>query len=64
MELIERLPLRPIQWLSQLNYTDFISFCLNKEKQYTTDDCKQKYSLLQHFCKINQYYFVIQLIFL
>jgi hypothetical protein len=53
MELIERLPLRPIQWLSQLNYTDFISFCLNKEKQYTTDDCKQKYSLLQHFCKIN-----------
>ena len=53
MELVERLPLRPIQWLSRLNYADFISFCLNKEKQYTTDDCKQKYSLLQHFCKIN-----------
>ncbi len=53
MEFIERLPLRPIQWLSQLSYKDFISICLSKDKEHTADDCKQKYSLLQHFCKTN-----------
>ena len=26
---------------------------LNKDKEYTAEDCKQKYSLLQHFCKTN-----------
>lgn len=53
MELTERLPLKPIQWLSQLSYTDFTTVCLNKDKEYTAEDCKQKYSLLQHFCKTN-----------
>jgi hypothetical protein len=53
MEFIERLSLKPIQWLSQLSYTDFISVCINKDKEYTVEECKQKYSLLQQFCKTN-----------
>jgi hypothetical protein len=53
MELTERLPIKPIQWLSQLSYADFTTVCLNKDKEYTAEDCKQKYSLLQHFCKTN-----------
>lgn len=53
MELIERLPLKPISWLSQLSYTEFVERCLNKEKQHTKKECQMKYSILQQFCKTN-----------
>lgn len=53
MELIERLPLTPIYWLSQLSYIDFVAQCINKIKSYTQEECKTKYSILQQFCKTN-----------
>lgn len=53
MEFTERLPLRPIQWLSQLSYTDFVDKCINKTKKYTIEECKTKYSILQQFCQTN-----------
>jgi hypothetical protein len=54
MELTERLPLKPIQWLSQLSYSDFVELCLNKDKKHTKEECKTKYSILQNFCQTNQ----------
>ena len=53
MELTERLPLRPIHWLSQLSYTDFVERCLNDDKEHTKEECKTKYSILQQFCQTN-----------
>lgn len=53
MELTERLPLKPIQWLSQLSYSDFVELCLNKDKKHTKEECKTKYSILQNFCQTN-----------
>lgn len=53
MELIERLSLKPIHWLSQLSFTDFVKTCLNKDKKYTKEECKTKYSILQQFCQTN-----------
>ena len=53
MELTEHLPLKPIYWLSQLSYMEFIDICLNKNKKYTQEDCKTKYSILQQFCQTN-----------
>ena len=53
MELTERLPLKPIQWLSHMSYSEFVDKCLNKDKKYTTKECKTKYSILQQFCQTN-----------
>ena len=53
MELVERLPLKPISWLSQLSYTEFIDKCLRKDKKYSIEECKIKYSILQQFCQTN-----------
>jgi hypothetical protein len=53
MELVERLSLTPIHWLSQLSYNEFTEQCLNKNKKYTKEDCKAKYSMLQQFCQTN-----------
>jgi hypothetical protein len=53
MELTERLPLNPIQWLSQLSYTNFVEQCLNKDKKHTIEECKTKFSILQQFCQTN-----------
>ena len=53
MELTERLPLRPIHWLSQLSSTEFVDTCLKKDKKYTKEECKTKYSILQQFCQTN-----------
>lgn len=53
MELIECLPIKPIHWLSQLSYTDFVEICLNKDKKHTKEECKTKYSILQNFCQTN-----------
>ncbi len=53
MEIVERLPLKPIHWLSKLSYTEFVEKCLNKDKKYTKEECKTKYSILQQFCKTN-----------
>jgi hypothetical protein len=53
MELIERLPLKPIHWLSQLSYSEFVEECLNKNKKNTNEECKTKYSILQQFCQTN-----------
>ncbi len=53
MEITERLPLKPIHWLLQLSYSEFVDQCLNKDKKYTKEECKTKYSILQQFCKTN-----------
>ena len=53
MEITERISLRPIHWLSQLSYTEFVDKCLNKNKKYTKEECKIKYSILQQFCQTN-----------
>jgi len=53
MEIVERLPLKPIHWLSKMTYTEFVEKCLNKDKKYTKEECKTKYSILQQFCKTN-----------
>lgn len=53
MELIERLPLKPIQWLSQLSYSEFVDKCIKKDKKCTNEECKTKYSILQQFCQTN-----------
>ena len=53
MELTERLPLKPIHWLSQLSYTDFVERCINNDKKHTKEECKTKYSILQQFCQTN-----------
>ena len=54
MELIERIPLRPIYWLSNISYDDFAAECkggmINKPKE---SDIKQWYSTLQKFCDTN-----------
>ena len=53
MEITERLPLKPIHWLSQLSYSKFVELCLNKHKKHTKEECKTKYSILQNFCETN-----------
>ena len=53
MELTERLPLKPIYWISQLSYTEFVEQCLNKNKKYTKEECKTKYYIAQQFCQTN-----------
>ena len=53
MEITERLPLKPINWLSQLSYSEFVDKCLNKDKKHTKEECKTKYSILQQFCQTN-----------
>jgi len=53
MEITERLPLKPIHWLSQLSYKDFVKHCLNKNKKHTKEECKTKYSILHQFCQTN-----------
>lgn len=53
MELTERLPLKPIHWLSQLSYLEFVERCVNKDKKHTKEECKTKYSILQQFCQTN-----------
>ena len=53
MEIIERIELRPIKWLSQLSYSDFVDQCLNKDKTHSYSECKTKYSILQQFCQTN-----------
>ena len=53
MEIIERLPLNPINWLSNLSYIEFVEQCLNKDKKHTKEECKTKYSILQQFCETN-----------
>jgi hypothetical protein len=53
MELTERLPLKPIHWLSHLSYSEFVERCVNKEKKHTKEECKTKYSILQKFCQTN-----------
>ena len=47
--IIYTLPLKPINWLSQLSYTEFVERCLNKDKKHTKEECKTKYSILQQF---------------
>lgn len=49
MELTERLPIKPIQWLSQLSFKQFSHICPTKSKQ----DCKTNFSVLQQFCQTN-----------
>ena len=49
MELTERIPLQPIQWLSQLTLKEFSHICPTKSNQ----DCKTNFSVLQQFCKTN-----------
>jgi hypothetical protein len=53
MEFIERLSLRPVYWLSQLSYADFVEKCINKKMTTTTKDCEALYTLHLQFCKNN-----------
>lgn len=53
MELIERIPIKPIKWLSQLSYTEFVDKCIKKNKKITKTECKMKYSILTQFCNTN-----------
>ena len=53
MEFIERLLLRPIHWLAQMSYAEFVAQCLNPAKKHTKEECKTKYSILQQFCQTN-----------
>jgi len=52
MELTERLSLKPIQWLSQLTYSEFVDKCITKKKN-NKKDCESRYTTLQQFCKTN-----------
>lgn len=49
MELTERVPMKPIQWLSQLSFKEFSQKCPTKTK----GKLASKFSLLQQFCKTN-----------
>ena len=40
MDLIERIPLRPIKWLSQLSLDEFSKTCLNPNKKHKKEDIK------------------------
>ena len=51
MEITERLPLKPIHWLSQLSYSEFVERCITKKTSKT--DCESLYTSLQQFCKTN-----------
>jgi phage/plasmid-associated DNA primase len=53
MDLIERIPLRPIKWLSQLSLDEFSKTCLNPNKKHTKEDVKAKYSAFEQFCNFN-----------
>jgi hypothetical protein len=49
MEITERLPLKPINWLSQLSYLEFIERCLNKDKKHKVKVKNHRY--FYHPCK-------------
>jgi len=51
MELTERLPLRPIKWLNQLSYTEFVEKCITKKTKIK--EAESRYTMLQQFCKTN-----------
>lgn len=53
MELIERISLKPIKWLSQLSLEEFVEICVSNDKKYSTNEYKTKYSILQQFCQTN-----------
>lgn len=59
MELIERVPIRTIMWLSQTTYPKFRADCIKSSqdegepKLPTEDAMKQWYSVLQQFCATN-----------
>lgn len=53
MELIERVSLKPIKWLSQLSLEEFIERCVSDDKKHTNTEYKTKYSILQQFCQTN-----------
>ena len=51
MELIERLPLKPIQWLATISRSEFDTTCINKKT--TKKDRDGYYTMLKQFCKTN-----------
>jgi len=53
MEIIERVPIKPIQWLSQLSIEEFTDKCLKKEKTYSQKEIYSKYTILKQFCQTN-----------
>ncbi len=54
MELIERLPLKPIQWLAQLTRSEFENQCLSADRVKTKKaDRDARFTMLKQFCKTN-----------
>ena len=56
MELIERLPLKPIYWLSQLTYTEFVELMSDDPFLYSSEFLNKKvqkcfFALCTFFCK-------------
>jgi len=53
MELIERIDIRPILWLSSITYTDFSKDCINDNSKTKESDIQTWFTILQQFCKTN-----------
>ena len=54
MELIERIPLRAIKWLSQLSYDEFVEQCIsNPKKKKDKEKCLSTYSQFKQYCQTN-----------
>jgi hypothetical protein len=54
MELIERLPLKPIQWLAQLTRSEFENQCLSADgAKAKKKDRDARFTMLKQFCKTN-----------
>ena len=52
MELVEKIPLRPIHWLSQISFKDFVKKVITKDTT-SKEMCETLYSIMQSFCKTN-----------
>ena len=51
MELIERIPLTPLHYLTTLTFSDFKSLGLCKSESKNDDDRKQNYNYVISYCK-------------
>ena len=52
MEITERLSLKPIHWLSQLSYSEFVEQCLNKDKNIQKKSVKLNIPSYKIFVKL------------
>ena len=52
MEITERIPLKPIHWLSQLSYLEFVERCLNNDKNIQKKSVKLNIPSYSNFVKL------------